>query len=73
MLNSAPLNRLFIYLLVHAINRLYLESTLGNLRFYLSNSRWIERKEGEIERRKEAKEVEIGKGRNIGPVISIVE
>lgn len=73
MLNSTPLNRLFIYLLVHAINRLYLDSTSGNLRFYLSDSRWIERKEGEIERRKEGKEGERGKGRNIGPLVCNID
>lgn len=39
ILNSAPLSRLFIYLLVQAVNPLYLQSVLAAVRFYLSGGK----------------------------------
>ena len=39
VLNSAPLSRLFIYLLVQAVNPLYLQSVLAAVRFYLSGGK----------------------------------
>lgn len=45
LLNFIPLNRLFIYLWVHAVNRLHLESTLGNVRFTCQIDRWTGRRE----------------------------
>lgn len=55
MFNSALLNRLFIYLLVHAMILLHLTSALGNVRFYLFD-RYMDRKEGRKEREKEGGE-----------------